>query len=127
MTTSYYRGAHAIVIVFDVSDHITFEHVDKWLSDIEKLAKENVIKIIVGNKTDLQNRQVTYDEASSLCKKYNIIYLETSAKDNLNTTTLFELAATEYLNLCGTPGSEGKNLNLKKKLLKKGNKNDKCC
>lgn len=127
MTSSYYRGAHAIVIVFDVSDYKTFEHVDKWLSDIDKLAKENVIKIIVGNKTDLPNRQVTYEEASSLCKKYNIVYLETSAKDNINTSTLFELAAMEYLNLYGTPGNEGKNLNLKKKLLKKGNKNDKCC
>ena len=127
MTSSYYRGAHAIVIVFDVSDRKSFEHVDKWLSDIDKHSKENVIKLIVGNKSDLQERKVSYEEAESLCKKYNIVYIETSAKDNVNTSTLFETAALEYLDLYGAPGSEGKNLNLKKKLLKKGGKNDKCC
>ena len=113
MTSSYYRGAHAIVIVFDVSDYNSFEHVDKWLSDINKLAKENVIKLIVGNKSDLQERKVSFEEAKSLCKKYNIAYIETSAKDNVNTSTLFETAALEYLDVYGTPGTEGKNLNLK--------------
>ena len=52
ITTSYYRGAHAIVIVFDITDRKSFQQVEKWLSEIDKFAKENVLKFIVGNKSD---------------------------------------------------------------------------
>ena len=57
ITTSYYRGAHAIVIVFDITDRKSFQQVEKWLSEIDKFAKENVLKFIVGNKSDLSAKR----------------------------------------------------------------------
>ncbi len=81
ITTSYYRGAHGIVTVFDLTDRETFEHVEKWLGEINKFAKENVMRFLIGNKSDLvDKRQVSYEEARILANKLNIYYVETSAK-----------------------------------------------
>ena len=52
MTTSYYRGVNIIIIVFDVTNKISFEHVKDWIDNINNFAKMNVIKILVGNKID---------------------------------------------------------------------------
>ena len=60
ITTSYYKGAHAILIVFDITDRDSFDHVRNWMADIDKFAKEGVLRILVGNKCDLiDKRQVT--------------------------------------------------------------------
>ena len=53
ITTSYYRGAHGILIVYDVTNRTSFEQIKVWLGEIEKNAREKVVKILVGNKSDL--------------------------------------------------------------------------
>ena len=53
ITTSYYKGAHAILICFDITDRESFEHIRNWMADIDKFAKEGVLRILVGNKCDL--------------------------------------------------------------------------
>ena len=81
ITTSYYKGAHAILIVFDITDRDSFDHVRNWMADIDKFAKEGVLRILVGNKCDLeQNRKVRKEEAEEIAKKYGINYIETSKK-----------------------------------------------
>ena len=81
ITTSYYKGAHAILIVFDITDHDSFDHIRNWMADIDKFAKEGVLRILVGNKCDLQNeRKVSVEEAKQIANKYGIEYIETSAK-----------------------------------------------
>ena len=98
ITTSYYRGAHGIVTVFDLTDRETFEHVEKWLGEINKFAKENVMRFLIGNKSDLvDKRQVSYEEARILANKLNIYYVETSAKNNINITDFFRIATKNYL------------------------------
>ena len=98
ITTSYYRGAHAIVIVYDVSERNSFEHIDKWLSEIKKFAKENVLMFLVGNKIDLiEKRKVSKDEAEEIANKFNIPYFETSAKTSINIDKLFIDSTITYL------------------------------
>ena len=90
ITTSYYKGAHAIVIVFDITDKDSFEHVKVWMQDIDKFAKQGVMRILVRNKCDLENqRAVTKDEGNEMALKYGIKYIETSAKDTINIEELF--------------------------------------
>lgn len=73
------RAAQGVIVVFDVSNRATFEHVDQWLKMIrEELEEPNLI--LFGNKIDIENRDVTEDEAKSYAKKMNLIYFETSAK-----------------------------------------------
>ena len=90
ITTSYYKGAQAIIIVYDVTDKDSFDHLKNWMTDIDKFAKEGVMRILVGNKCDLeQKRSVSVDEGREFAKKYNIEFMETSAKECLNIQDLF--------------------------------------
>ncbi len=99
ITTSYYRGAHGIATVFDLTNRESFEHVEKWLEEINKYAKENVMRFLIGNKSDLVNeRQVSYEEVRALANKLNIYYVETSAKNNVNVSDFFQIATKDYLN-----------------------------
>lgn len=107
ITTSYYKGAQAIIIVYDITDKESFEHVRNWMLDIDKywpnyfifrFAKEGVLRFLVGNKCDLEHkRQVTYDQGKDLAKQYNIQFLETSAKDTVNIDELFVSCAKNFL------------------------------
>ena len=98
ITTSYYKGAHAIVIVFDITDKDSFEHVKIWMQDIDKFAKQGVMRILVGNKCDLEHqRAVTKNEGNEMALKYGIKYLETSAKDTINIENLFVDTAKKLL------------------------------
>ena len=99
ITSSYYRNAHAIVVVFDVTNRQSYLHVQRWMSDINKYAKENVLKFLIGNKADLQNQsQVAYEEARALASQMNTTYFCLSAKKNENINEFFEAATRLFLN-----------------------------
>lgn len=69
LTASYYRGAHGIIVVYDVTDRETFENVRQWMLEIEKFANDNVCKVLVGNKCDLvEKRKVSREEGEELAK-----------------------------------------------------------
>mmetsp|Transcript_9520 Transcript_9520/g.10680 ORF Transcript_9520/g.10680 Transcript_9520/m.10680 type:complete len:135 (-) Transcript_9520:279-683(-) len=56
LTSSYYRGAHGIMIVYDVTSRESFDQVRQWMQEIEKFASKNVNKLLVGNKCDLDEK-----------------------------------------------------------------------
>ena len=58
ITSSYYRGAHGIIVVYDTTDAETFEHVKTWLHEIDQYASKDVNKLLVGNKSDLTSKKV---------------------------------------------------------------------
>lgn len=89
IVSSYYRGAHGIMIVFDITNKDTFNNVGMWYEEAGKYASENVKLILIGNKADISKRQVEYSEAVDIAEKYNMKYIETSAKTALNVETAF--------------------------------------
>ena len=89
ITSSYYRGAHGIIVCYDVTDRESFENVKQWLHEIDRYASKNVSKILVGNKSDLA-RSVTMDEAQQLARDLKLEYAETSAKRGTEVKNAFQ-------------------------------------
>lgn len=85
ITASYYKGAHGIIVTYDITDRDSFSAVQNWMAEVEKHASDNISRILVGNKCDLESqRQVTFEEGQELADHYAVRFLETSAKDSKN-------------------------------------------
>ena len=96
ITSSYYRGAQGIIVVYDVADKESYNNVKQWLHEIDRYASEDVKKLLVGNKCDLvDKRQVTYEEAVEEAAEMGTTFLETSAKNKLNVEEAFIAMAKE--------------------------------
>jgi len=96
ITSSYYRGAHGIIIVYDVTDLESFNNVRQWLSEIDRYASETVNKLLVGNKSDLKDKKVVeHDTANQFASSFNMKFLETSAKNAHNVEQAFLTMASE--------------------------------
>jgi len=90
ITTSYYRGAHGLIIVYDITSMDSFNSIKKWLVDVERFASPNVLKLIVGNKNDLSHRRaVDYKVAKKFADDLGIPLMEASAKDSQNIEEAF--------------------------------------
>ncbi|KAK6240120.1 hypothetical protein QUC31_005589 [Theobroma cacao] len=90
ITSSYYRGAHGIIIVYDVTDQESFNNVKQWLNEIDRYASDNVNKLLVGNKCDLTaNKVVSSETAKAFADEVGIPFMETSAKDATNVEQAF--------------------------------------
>lgn len=99
ITSSYYRGAHGIIIVYDITDSESFDNVKQWLNEIDRYACENVNKLLVGNKSDLDSkRQVQFEDAKAFADERGIPFLETSAKSSVNVEKAFLTMAAEIKN-----------------------------
>ena len=102
ITSSYYRGAHGIIVVYDVTDESTFANVKQWLQEIERYACEGVNKLLVGNKADLtSSKAVDFDAAKQLADELGIPFLETSAKDATNVEQAFLTMAKQIKDRMG--------------------------
>jgi Ras-related protein Rab-8A len=97
ITTAYYRGAMGILLVYDVTDESSFNNIKNWMRNIEQHAADNVNKILVGNKADMDEskRAVPTAKGQALADEYGIIFFETSAKTNLNVENVFFTMARE--------------------------------
>ncbi|BGP04000.1 ras-related protein Rab-1A [Rhodotorula toruloides] len=90
ITSSYYRGAHGIIVVYDVTDADTFSNVKQWLQEIDRYACEGVNKLLVGNKSDLASKKVVeYNVAKEFADQIGVSLLETSAKNATNVEQAF--------------------------------------
>ena len=95
---SYYRGAHGILLIYDVTDKDSFKNLSNWLIEIEKNSNKNVLKVLIGNKTDLEEKRViSYNQAKEFADSYGLKYIETSAKKNLNVNEAFATLGRELM------------------------------
>ncbi|KAF9606429.1 hypothetical protein IFM89_025118 [Coptis chinensis] len=100
ITSSYYRGAHDIIVVYDVTDQESFNNVKQWLNEINRYASENVNKLLVGNKCDLIDKKVvSYETGKAFADEIGIPFMETSAKSSTNVEQAFMAMAAEIKNM----------------------------
>ena len=94
---NYIRGSAIIFLIFDVSQKISYDHLNEWLNFITNIENGGLI-IIVGNKIDLKDsREVNTEEAEKYCKDKKYDYFEVSAKDGTNIDNML------YTSLAGLP------------------------
>ncbi|OMJ10614.1 GTP-binding protein ypt1 [Smittium culicis] len=104
ITSSYYRGAYGIIVVYDVTDQESFNNVERWLQEIGRYASEGVNKLLVGNKSDLEeSRAVDFTQAKEFAEQLGIPFLETSAKDSTNVEQAFLTMAKQIKDRVGAP------------------------
>ncbi|XP_046559383.1 ras-related protein Rab-8B-like [Haliotis rubra] len=99
LTASYYRGANGCIIMFDVTNEETFDHVHRWFEDMREYASHKEIAVVlVGTKCHEHDREVTIDRASSFAEEHNIPYIEVSAERDINSVnSVFETLVEKVL------------------------------
>ncbi|XP_074072765.1 ras-related protein Rab-42 [Macrotis lagotis] len=97
ITRSFYRNVVGVLLVFDVTNRKSFDHVEDWYQEVASLQDLNkVLFLLIGHKSDLQqSRQVTTQEAKTLAGLLGMSFLETSAKTDSNVTLAFETLACD--------------------------------
>ncbi|KAJ9537936.1 hypothetical protein OSB04_030669 [Centaurea solstitialis] len=94
ITSAYYRGSVGALLVYDMTSHITFENVKRWLKDVRDHTDSKIVIMLVGNKADLHHlRAVSTEDATTFAEKEKIYFMETSAVEALNVENAF----TEFL------------------------------
>ncbi|KAI9273007.1 ras-related protein rab-6A-like protein [Phascolomyces articulosus] len=87
---SYIRDSSVCVVVYDITNRNSFAHTTKWIDDVRAERGTDVIIVLVGNKTDLNDkRRVSVEEGEKKAREYNIMFIETSAKVGYNVKSLF--------------------------------------
>ena len=96
MTKTYIYGSNGIVLVFDLTDEKSFTDLDYWLEEInDAVDKDKIIKILIGNKSDLHDKKISYDKANKYAEKHNMKFHSVSAKDGINIDMVFEILGNE--------------------------------
>jgi len=96
ITCSYYRGAHGIIVVYDVTDRVSFKNATSWMQEIEKYAKPGTRRLLVGNKCDMVSKRVVSREEGQLrAEELGVPFVETSARTAHQIEEAFELLARD--------------------------------
>ena len=91
ITKTYYKGAKGAFIVYDITNKDTFKNVDKWIQDLREFGEDDAAILIVGNKSDLEEkREVTTEEVKKKAEIYKMAYCETSALKSKNIDYAFQ-------------------------------------
>ena len=122
---SYYKGAHGIILIYDVTNRKSFDNIRKWLNQIKDEASSKISIILVANKIDCEDefRQVLKEEGKALASKNNLTIFEASAKENINVEESFKYIIEETnKNITNLITQTTTNLNINNKQDKKA-----CC
>ncbi|XP_019616789.1 PREDICTED: ras-related protein Rab-37-like isoform X1 [Branchiostoma belcheri] len=96
VTHAYYRDAHALLLLYDVTNKTSFDNIRAWLSEIHEYAQQDVVIMLLGNKADMQaERVVKREEGEKLARDFGIAFMETSAKTGLNVELAFMAVAKD--------------------------------
>ncbi|CAN0896736.1 Ras-related protein RABA1f [Linum grandiflorum] len=96
ITSAYYRGAVGALLVYDVTRHVTFENVERWLKELRDHTDANIVIMLVGNKADLRHlRAVQTEDSKAFAERENTFFMETSALESLNVENAFTEVLTQ--------------------------------
>ncbi|XP_077130586.1 ras-related protein Rab-26 isoform X3 [Ranitomeya variabilis] len=96
VTHAYYRDAHALLLLYDITNKTSFDNIQAWLTEIHEYAQKDVVIMLLGNKVDsTHERVVKIEDGERLAKEYGVPFMETSAKSGLNVELAFTAIAKE--------------------------------
>ncbi|XP_011305128.1 ras-related protein Rab-39B [Fopius arisanus] len=103
ITKSYYRNSVGALLVFDVCNRRSFEHIPQWMMEARRyIEPHRPVFALVGCKLDViaqgRRRQVSEEEARSFADQNGMEYIETSAKTGMRVTMAFRTVSQEVYN-----------------------------
>ena len=122
ITSNYYKNADGVILMFDVTNKESFEHISNWCKEIKEKSKKDIEILIVGNKIDLPDRYKSKDEFEKDLKEQNLLYQyeEISAKTKENVVEMITNFVAKIYDI------KGEKITTKTKL-QKTNQKKKCC
>lgn len=104
LTSSYHRGAKAVILCYAINDADSLrEDLVIQMKEIERYAPQGIFKILVGTKSDLKDHvAVSYEEGEAFAKSHDMMFLESSAKDNINVEKVFQTTGENIWNKAKT-------------------------
>ncbi|XP_043865888.1 ras-related protein Rab-26 isoform X2 [Drosophila mojavensis] len=110
VTHAYYRDAHALLLLYDVTNKTTYDNIRAWLGEIREYAQEDVVIVLIGNKADCSSseRQVKREDGERLGREHDVPFMETSAKTGLNVELAFTAVARQLKSRGYEHGDDGK-------------------
>ena len=88
------RGAQGILLLYDITNEKSFDNIKTWIHNIEQHASEDVEKMILGNKCDMEEKRViSTEQGQKLAEEHGVEFMETSAKANINVEEAFVMIA----------------------------------
>ncbi|KAJ0981405.1 hypothetical protein J5N97_009660 [Dioscorea zingiberensis] len=100
VTSAYYRGAVGAMLVYDITKRQSFDHIPRWLEELRGHADKNIVIMLIGNKSDLEeHRAVPVEDAREFAQREGLFFLETSALQATNVESAFITVLTEIFNI----------------------------
>ena len=139
ITNAFYKGSKGAFVVYDITRKSSFLNIDKWIGELKTNGSEDILIILVGNKSDLEDkREVSIEDGEKKAKQYGIAFCETSALQGKNIEYAFNILIDEIiLEIENAKQKEMKNNKSNNKKKSKGimlntnndknNKKKKCC
>ncbi|KAB5555796.1 hypothetical protein PHYPO_G00038230 [Pangasianodon hypophthalmus] len=101
VTHAYYRDAHALLLLYDITNKSSFDNIRAWLTEIHEYAQSDAVIMLLGNKADMSSgRVIKREDGERLAREYGVIFMETSAKTGVNVDLAFMTAAKELIGRC---------------------------
>ncbi|XP_015212274.1 ras-related protein Rab-37 isoform X1 [Lepisosteus oculatus] len=96
VTHAYYRDAQALLLLYDITSKSSFDNIRAWLTEIHEYAQQDVVIMLLGNKSDMNSeRVIKREEGEKLAREYGVPFMETSAKTGVNVELAFLAVAKE--------------------------------
>ena len=116
ITKNYYKGAHGIILIYDVTEQKSFDNVKNWMAQIKEEVSERVSIVLVGNKIDDEdNRKISTEQGESMAKDYEIMFFECSTKTGQNIDEIFNNLVKKVVENFSKSSDSGQKLKNKKK------------
>jgi Ras-related protein Rab-11A len=108
ITSAYYRGAVGALLVYDVTRHVTFENIERWLKELRDHVDPNAVVMLIGNKSDLRHLvAVPTGDGKSLAERESLYFMETSALEATNVEQAFAEVLTQIYRVVSKKVVEG--------------------